>query len=103
MLAFVMLDSQQRTIVLTDTGLKTLVQKPLSKVEGQILWFLAYMLPVLGEVVSKSALAAKLAVTDIHLNRAMKRLCQLGFLMQGPKVGLSYHYKLNPAFFRILS
>ncbi len=98
-----MSNSSARTLVVTSVGLKTLAQNPLSKIEGQTLWHLASTLPALGGVVVNSVMAEEISATQIHLNRVMKRLCEIGFLMRGPKVGLSYHYKLNPAFLRILS
>ncbi|WP_367646222.1 winged helix DNA-binding protein [Azonexus fungiphilus] len=92
-----------RNIVLTAAGLKVLTQSPLSKSEAIVLWHLVASLPVTGNVVSKAHLHSVLSLTQQHLNRAMKRLCELGLLMRGPKVGVSHHYKLNPAFIRMLS
>lgn len=92
-----------RSVVLTAAGLKVLAQSPLSKSEAIVLWHLVASLPVTGDVVSKAELNSVLSLTQQHLNRAMKRLCELGLLMRGPKVGVSHHYKLNPAFIRILS
>ncbi len=94
---------QDRNIVLTAAGLQTLARKPLSKGEGAVLWHLASSLPVTGDVVSKAELNALLALSEPQVNRAMKHLCELGFLMRGPKIGVSHHYKLNPVFIRILS
>lgn len=94
---------QDRNIVLTAAGLKVLAQTPLSKVEGVVLWHLVASLPVTGDIVSKAELNTLLSLSEPQVNRAMKRLCELGLLMRGPKVGVSYHYKLNPAFIRVLS
>lgn len=90
-----------RTVVLTEMAIKTLQEHALSKVENATFWSLAGTLPPTGEIVSHADLEKKVAATN--LGPIMKRLCELGFLMRGPKVGVSYHYKLNPAFFRILS
>lgn len=92
-----------RSVVVTELGLRSLQQSPLSKVEGAILWHLVERLPITGNAVSKTQLGAALSIRDAHVSRTMKRLCELGFLTRGPKIGVSYHYKLNPAFFRILS
>ncbi len=92
-----------RSVVLTAAGLRALAQSPLSKSEAIVLWHLVASLPVTGSVVSKAELNSVLSLTQQHLNRAMKRLCELGLLMRGPKIGVSHHYKLNPAFIRILS
>lgn len=94
---------QDRTLVVTTAGLKVLARTPLSKVEGLLLWHLVESLPVTGETIQKAALFAKLSVSGAQGDRAMRRLCELGFLMRGPKISVSYHYKLNPAFIRILS
>lgn len=92
-----------RSIVVTEQGLRSLQQSPLSKVEGAILWHLVERLPVTGDAISKVQLEAALSVSHVQINTAMKHLRELGFLTRGPKIGVSYHYKLNPAFFRILS
>ena len=91
-----------RSIVITDLGLRALGRFPLSKIEGAILWHLANQLPLAGDVVAKTALGAALSIRTEQVTRTMKRLCELGFLARGPKIGVSYHYKLNPVFFRIL-
>lgn len=92
-----------RTIIITESGLTALQKSPLSKVEGAVLWHLVERLPPTGDMVSNVQLGIDLAVTHVHINRSMKRLCELGFLMRGPKIGVSYHYKLNPVFIRLLS
>lgn len=91
-----------RSVVLTSGGLHGLARSPLSKVESLILWHLVAVLPISGDIISQSQLAADLAIALRQVNRTMKRLCTLGFLMRGAKVGLSYHYKLNPAYIRII-
>lgn len=95
-----MVDEHNHNVVVTPGGLQALARTPLSKVEGMILWHLAIALPVSGDVVSQSQLAADLAIALRQVNRAMKHLCTQGLLMRGPKVGLSYHYKLNPSYLR---
>lgn len=92
-----------RSLIITEAGLIALQRAPLSKVEGAVLWRLVEQLPPTGDVVSKAQLEIALSVTQVHLNRTVKRLCEVGILMRGPKIGVSYHYKINPAFFRILS
>jgi len=97
-----MAGENNRNVVVTPSGLQTLARNPLSKVEGMILWHLVMTLQVSGDVVSQSQLATNLAIALRQVNRAMKLLCTQGFLMRGAKVGLSYHYKLNPAYLRII-
>lgn len=98
-----MSENPKRHVVLTNRGLQSLTQYPLNKVDGIVLWHFVSNLPPVGEIVSQRGLEDKLAMRGTHINRAIKHLCEIGFLMRGPKVGLSYHYKLNPALFRIIS
>lgn len=95
--------SPDRTIVLTSLALRTLKTTILKPTENLILWHLVATLPPMGDAVSNVQLGRELSIISQHITPIMRRLCELGFLMRGPKVGLSYHYKLNPAFFRILS
>ena len=75
----------------------------MEKRENIILWHLVQTLPIVGDVVSNAELGRELSIDRGDIARVMKRLRELGFLMRGAKVGVSYHYKLNPAFFRIIS
>ena len=93
----------ERNVVVTAQGLNTLTNSPLTKHEGAVFWHLAATLPVSGKTVSQVLLASELAISPVHASNAIKRLCVLGLLMRGPKVGLSFHYKLNPALLRVLS
>ena len=93
---------QDRNVVLTAGGLEALVRNPLSKIEHGLLWKLASTLPPAGDIIAQTRLAEELAATPRHINRAMQRLCVAGIVMRGVRAGLSYHYKLNPAYFRIL-
>lgn len=91
----------ERNIVLTTSCLRALVN--LEKRESTVLWHLALTLPIVGEVVSNAELGRILSIDRGDIARVMKRLREFGFLMRGAKVGVSYHYKFNPAFFRIIS
>lgn len=75
----------------------------MEKQESTVLWHLALTLPIVGEVVSNAGLGRELLIDVASITRILKRLRELGFLMRGAKVGVSYHYKFNPAFFRIIS
>lgn len=94
---------RERNVVLTANALRTLKTTLLKQTENLALWHLVSALPPAGDVVSNASLGRELLINPNHISPAIKRLCELGYLMRGPKVGLSYHYKLNPAFFRILS
>lgn len=97
------MSGRDRNVVLTAVGLQALVRTPLSKVDGIVVWHLVATLPVSGEIVSQTQLSSDLAISSVYISGAMKRLCSYGFLLRGAKVGRFYHYKINPAFFRILS
>lgn len=94
---------QGRNLVLTTACLRILRTTTLKRPESLVLWHLVSMLPITGEVVSNARLSQELSIDVADITRAMKGLRELGFLMRGPKVGVSYHCKLNPAFFRIIS
>jgi len=97
------MSNQNRNLVLTTTCLRTLRTASLERSESLVLWHLTSKLPITGEVLSNVELGRELSIDVANISRAMKHLCALGFLMRGPKVGVSYHYKLNPAYFRIIS
>ena len=92
-----------RNVVITSVGLHALQDHAMTRVNNQVLWYLVNTLPPAGEVVSKAELEGRLSITRAQLSNTIKYLCQIGFLMRGGRFGLSYHYKLNPAFFRILA
>lgn len=46
--------------------------------------------------VSQAEIAKELDMLRPNVNRAMKRLTDLGFIRQGPKVGRSHTYQLHP-------
>lgn len=95
--------NNERSVVLTATCVRTLRTIQLNQHETLTLWHLVASMPPAGNVVSNAELGRELEIDIAHITRAMKRLRELGFVMRGAKVGVSYHYKLNPAFFRILS
>jgi len=91
------------TVILTEAAVRALNEKPLSKVESMVLWHLVITLPVTGAVTSNASLGETLAITRTRMSQTMKLLCEIGFLLRGPKIGVSYHYKLNAAFIKVLS
>ncbi len=92
----------EKALVISHRGLQLLAKHALSKIEGAILWHLASTLPPTGAVVSLVALARELAASEIQVNRSMRRLCELGLVLRGHKVGVTFIYKLNPAHFRTM-
>ncbi len=93
---------KERTVLITSAGLHALRRNPLTKAETIVLWHLVETLPEAGDKVSHVDLGREVAVHQIRVGITMKRFCEIGLLTRGPRMGLNYHYKLNPAFFRIL-
>jgi len=91
-----------RTLVVTANGIKALRTKVLKQTEQLLLWHLVSSLPIAGDVVSHTKLGVELSIDPSNISKTIKRLRELGFLTRGVKIGLSYHYKLNPAFFRVI-
>jgi len=91
------------TLLLTDTGVHAFTKNPLSKAESMILWHLVSNLPPAGAIVENAELSKALKITRTRVSQTMKHLCEIGFLIRGTKLGVSYHYKLNPLFIRVLN
>lgn len=93
----------KNSIILTSDAVQALVSHPLSKSESMVLWLLVANMPASGMVLSLASLANELKITRTNVSQTMKRLCEIGFLVRGPKIGVSHHYKINPVFMRILN
>lgn len=48
--------------------------------------------------IEQTAIAEKLGMQKQHFSRSIKRLIAQGCLLQGPKIGRSRTYRLNPAY-----
>jgi len=48
--------------------------------------------------VSQVEMAAELGMQKTHLSRSIKRLLEIGILLEGPKIGRSKTFRLNPSF-----
>lgn len=94
--------SNERTVLITGAGLRALEQNPFTRAETILLWHLAKHLPVTGDAVSHVAIGKATAIGNIKVGKAMRLFCEAGFLIKGPRIGINYHYKLNPLFLRIL-
>lgn len=89
-------------LIILEQGLKALRQHPLSVLEGQVFWHLTQILPITGDVIITSNLSSDLKLSYIRVNLGIKKLRETGFIVRGVKLRRSYHYKLNPTFFRFL-
>lgn len=93
----------KNSIFLTSSAVRAFVFHPLSKSESMVLWLLVAKMPPAGMVVCHADLANELKITRTNVSQTMKHLCEIGFLVRGPKFGVSHHYKINPVFMRILN
>ena len=65
----------------------------------RVLFMLMAILDFENEIqVSQAVIAKKLGMRPPHVNRSIKRLVKLGCLLEGPKIGRSVTYRLNPSF-----
>ncbi len=48
--------------------------------------------------IEQTAVAEKLGMLRPNVNRSIKRLVEIGCLLEGPKIGRSRTYKLNPSY-----
>ena len=48
--------------------------------------------------VSQAAIARNLGMLPPSVNRSVKRLVEIGCILEGPKIGRSVTYRLNPSF-----
>ena len=49
-------------------------------------------------IINQAEIARELAMHRQHVRRSIKRLLTIGVLLEGPKVGISRSYRLNPHF-----
>jgi len=49
-------------------------------------------------LVNQAEIARQMGKKRNHVNRSIKRLIELGVLLEGPKIGLSRSYRFNPEF-----
>jgi predicted transcriptional regulator len=89
-------------LIILEQGLKAFRQNPLSVLEGQVFWHLTQILTITGNVVVTSDLSNDLKLSHERVGLGIKKLREAGFIVRGVKFGRSYHYKLNPTFFRLL-
>ena len=67
--------------------------------DHRVLWMLLAQLNFENDIrIEQAALASKLEMDKSQVSRAIKRLQALGVIVEGPKVGRSRTYKLNPSY-----
>lgn len=89
--------------MITESGVDNLSRHLLSKVESLVLWHLVKTMPIDGAVISKADMERELKTSRVQLTNVMKKFCETGFLIRGPRMGLSYHYKINPLYITFAS
>lgn len=86
-------------IVMAQTALELLATSDLRGDDLRVLLYLLGRLDFENLIqVEQTAAAEKLAMQKQNVNRSIKRLAELGCLIEGPKVGRSRTYRLNPNF-----
>lgn len=91
-----------KNLIILEQGLKAFSRQPLSVLEGQVFWHLIQTLPITGGVVVTSELSSELKLSRERVGIGINKLRETGFIIRGVKIGRSYHYKLNPTFFKVL-
>lgn len=67
--------------------------------DHRVLWMLLAQLNFENDIrIEQSAIAEKLGMQRPNVSRSIKRLQELGIIVEGPKVGRSRTYKLDPAY-----
>ncbi len=67
--------------------------------DHRVLWQLLARLDFENNIrIEQTAIAEKLAMDKSQVSRAIKRLQEMGIIVEGPKVGRSRTYKLDPAY-----
>jgi len=96
--------SRRRSVLITEPALDLLASSPsqLSAAGATLMWHLVKTLPPAGSHLSLTAVADSLGLSRVQVTKAMHKLLQLGCLVRGPKDGVLYLYRLNPAFFQPL-
>ena len=84
-----------KTLVLTESVLSELQRGALSKVEAQVLWHLVTILPPGGQAVNHGDIVKSLSISAKWAQQSMSKLAESGFLIRGPKIGLSYQRGLR--------
>ena len=77
----------------------TLAQSGLGLGEYRVLWMLFVYLDFENHlVISQAVIARELGMQRQNVQRAIKRLIEIGTLLEGPKIGQNRSYQLNPEF-----
>lgn len=87
-------------IIVHELGIEAFRETPLSALESKIFWNLVHTLPATGGVIITSKLSHELNLSYVRVNLGVKKLWELGFIIRGGKQARSYHYKLNPVYFK---
>ena len=89
-------------LLLTPQCVRILAQGNLSVAQQKILWAVAERLHDKVEVLSLTEVAQNVRLARETVVNGMRALLRVGLIVRGARVGLSYQYKLNPAYLRPL-
>lgn len=87
--------SQEGTIAL----LEAMMNGKLQMRDMQVLYYMLSILDLENLIqVSQTEIARVLGMQRQNINRSIKRLINLGVLLEGPRIGRSRSYRLNPSY-----
>jgi hypothetical protein len=84
-------------VAMGQAGAASVLKHVKSADDQRVIWALIEVLDFENLIVANQAqLARDLGMDKAQVNRSIKRLLDLGFLLEGPKIGVSKSYRLNP-------
>lgn len=87
--------SQEGTVAL----LEAMMSGSLQMRDVQVLYYLLSVLDFENLIqVPQTEIGEKLGMQRSHVNRSIKRLVELDILLEGPRIGRSRSYRLNPSY-----
>ena len=90
---------QQGWLAMAQNGAEILAQSDLGANDFKVLMKLLSVLDYENLIqVSQADIARELDMHRQHVQRSIKRLIQLGIILEGVKIGISRSYRLNPSF-----
>ena len=90
---------QQGWLAMAQNGVEILAQSDLGANDFKVLMKLLSVLDYENLIqVSQADIARELDMHRQHVQRSIKRLIQLGIILEGVKIGISRSYRLNPSF-----
>ena len=85
-------------------GMMMLAQSNLTGNDMKVMWAMLARLDYENLIqVNQAEVAEQVGMNRHHVNRSIKKLIELGVVLEGVKIGISRSYRLNPNFAERLS